>query len=150
MWKSFLDKHVFYNNCDIKIICFCLLWIKWRINKKWNYLLFGLPTLCKTRSVLPNGLLSPQLPPHLQVAGAHDQEGDAIGQNKVSKIVAETMKESIIVIKMLSKYFLLLDVNFYCFFNFWKYFLILTGNQFLSIPVCHQTRQQYKQLMMSC
>ena len=61
-----------------------------------KYLLFSLPTFCQTGCVLPYGFLSPEFSAHLQVAGAHDQEGDAVGEHKVGNIVAESIYRNII------------------------------------------------------
>ena len=63
--------------------------LEWIADVRLSYLLFGLPTLCQTWCVLPNGFLSPKFSAHLQVAGAHDQERDAVGEHKVGNIVAE-------------------------------------------------------------
>ena len=61
----------------------------------WSYLLFGLPAFRQTGCVLPYGLLSPEFSAHLQVAGAHDQERDAVGEHKVGDIVAESIYRNI-------------------------------------------------------
>ena len=52
------------------------------------YLLFSLPTLLTTGSLLPNTLTAPEHPPHLQVAQPHHHQGDQVGQDEVDKVVA--------------------------------------------------------------
>ena len=55
-------------------------------------LLFGFPTFSQGWRVLSNVLLTPQLPSHLEVGQQHDDQRQAVGEDKVQQVVAEAGK----------------------------------------------------------
>ena len=58
---------------------------------KITNLLLGLPALPGGDVLLPDGLVTPQHPPHLDVAEQHDQQGQGVGQREVEQVVAKEM-----------------------------------------------------------